>query len=149
MPRARDARVALRPRSLGMAIIEALGIAVLAALVWAVLRGVLDLGIGLLALAALAGWAIGALVRQVHGTVPLAAGVAALAWLAGLVLTWLVSMAILPGSSRTFLERVEATPFLDWMAPQLGLFEVAGLLLYVSGAVYGATRRTDAARPDA
>ena len=53
-------------------------------------------------------------------------------------------MAMLPGSSRTFLERVEGTPFLDWLAPQFSLLEVAGLVLYVVAALYGARPRVRA-----
>ena len=47
---------------------------------------------------------------------------------------------MLPGSSRTFLERVESTPFLGWLAPQFGLIEIVGLILYVAAALYGAGR---------
>ena len=121
----------------------ALGVALLAAVAWALLRGILELGPGLLALAALAGWAIGALLYQVRGPVLLAVGIAILAWVAGLVGTWLVSMAILPGSSRSFIERLEATPFLDWMQPQLSLLEIGGLILFVLAAAYGARTRSD------
>ena len=38
------------------------------------------------------------------------------AWWAGLVCTWLVAMAILPASSRTFLERL-GLPSLDHLPP--------------------------------
>jgi hypothetical protein len=96
-----------------------------------------------LALAALAGWGIGKLIGEAGGRALLAVGIAALAWALGLVGTWLVSMAILQGSSRTFLERLEATPFLEWLSPQLGLLELAGLLLFVAGAAYGARRRPE------
>ena len=131
----------LRPRSMAVAVAEALLVALLAALAWALLKGILELGLGLLVVAALGGWSIGAVLRQVRPAPLLAAAIAALAWLGGLLLTWLVAMAILPGSSRTFLERVEGTPFIDWLSPQFGLLEIAGLLLFVVAAAYAARPR--------
>ncbi len=116
-------------------------VATLAALAWALLKGILEFGPGLLGVAVVGGWAIGALLWQVRATPLLAGAIAALAWLLGLVLTWLIAMAILPGSSRTFIERVEGTPFLDWLSPQFGLLEMAGLVLYVLAALYGARPR--------
>jgi hypothetical protein len=47
-------------------------------------------------------------------------------------------MALLPSSSRTFAERLESTPFLDWLTPQLGLLEMVGLLVYGAAAAYAA-----------
>ena len=47
-------------------------------------------------------------------------------------------MAVLPGSTRTFAERVGATPFLDWLAPQLGLLEAAALLVIAGLAAWTA-----------
>lgn len=130
------------PASPGRAavLLAALATAAGVALAWGLLRGVLDLGVGLLGLAALGGWAIGAILRQATLPAWLAGTLAAGAWAAGLVLTWLVSMAILQGSSRTFPERLEAVPFLDWMSPQFGLLEMAGLVVYVVAALYGARR---------
>jgi hypothetical protein len=121
----------------------ALGIGLLAALGWGLLRGILDLGIGLLAISAFGGWAIGAVLRQAAMSPIVASAIAAAAWALGLVFTWVVSMAILQGSSRPLLERFEATPFLDWISPQFGVFEISALLLYVGAAAYGArnTRR--------
>lgn len=131
----------LVPRSRATAVVEALLVASLAALAWALLKGILEFGPGLLGVAVVGGWAIGALLWQVRATPLLAGAIAALAWLLGLVLTWLIAMAILPGSSRTFIERVEGTPFLDWLSPQFGLLEMAGLVLYVLAALYGARPR--------
>lgn len=119
----------------------ALAVALLAATAWALLRGILELGLGLLGVAALGGWAIGALIRAVMGPALLAVGIAAVAWVLGLVGTWLVSMALLQGSTRTFGERLEATPFLDWMSPQFGLLELAGLFVIMVAAAYGARPR--------
>jgi hypothetical protein len=125
----------------GVAVVEALLVAALAALAWALLKGILDVTIGLLAVAAFGGWAIGAVLWQVRANPLWAAAIGALAWLVGLVGTWVVAMAILPASTRTFLERMEATPFLDWLAPQFGLVEIAGLVAFVAGALYGARAR--------
>jgi hypothetical protein len=124
-----------------MALAEAVIIGLLGAVAWALIKGILEFP-GVLAVAVVAGWAIGAVLWQVRATPVLAALIAGGTWLAGLVLTWLVAMAVLPGSSRTFLERVEATPFLEWQGPQFGPLELLGLLLYVGAALYGARPRT-------
>ena len=116
-------------------------VGLLGAVAWALVKGILEFP-GVLAVAVVAGWAIGAVLWQVRATPLLAALIAAVAWLAGLVLTWLVAMAILPGSSRSFLDRVEATPFLEWQGPQFGPIEILGLLLYVGSALYGARPRS-------
>lgn len=113
---------------------------VVAASAWAFFRGILELSVGLLVVAGLGGWAIGVLVRSRDAHPLLAVALAAIAWLLGLVLSWLLALAILPGSSRTFFERVQATPFLDWMSPQFGFVEVLGLIVYVSLAGYVARR---------
>jgi hypothetical protein len=124
-----------------MALAEAVIIGLLGAVAWALIKGILEFP-GVLAVAVVAGWAIGAVLWQVRATPVLAALIAGGTWLAGLVLTWLVAMAVLPGSSRTFLERVEATPFLEWQGPQFGPLELLGLLLYVGAALYGARPRS-------
>lgn len=124
-----------------MALAETVLIGLLAAVVWALVKGILEFP-GVLAVAVVGGWAIGAVLWQVRASPLLAALIAAGAWLVGLVLTWLVAMANLPGSSRTFLERVEATPFLEWQGPQFGPIEILGLVLYVGAALYGARPRS-------
>lgn len=129
------------PRTTGAAVLEAMLIGLLAAVIWALIKGLLEFP-GVLAVAVVAGWAIGAVLWQVRASPLMAALIAGAAWLLGLVLTWLVAMAILPGSSRTFLERIEATPFLEWQGPQFGAIEVLGLVLYVGAALYGARPRS-------
>jgi hypothetical protein len=131
----------LQPRSRAGALAMAVGAGALGALAWALLKGILEFP-GVLAVAVVAGWGIGALLWQGRVRPLVAALIAAAAWGLGLVLTWLVSMAILPGSSRTFLERLAATPFLEWQAPQFGGIEMVGLLLYVVAALYGARPRS-------
>ena len=132
----------LRPRSLPVAVAEALLVALVAALAWASLKGILELTLGLLAVAAFGGWAIGAITWQVRANPLLAMAIAAVAWFVGLVCTWLVAMALIPASTRTFFGRLEATPFLEWQSPQFGLVEIAGLLIYVGAALYGARPRS-------
>ena len=122
----------------------AAGVALAAAAGWAVLRGILELGATALVVAGLGGWGIGAALRQASLPALLATAMGAGAWLLGLLLTWLLAMAVLPGSSRTFLARIEGTPFVDWLSPQLGLLELAGLVLYTGMAAYAARA---AARP--
>jgi hypothetical protein len=131
----------LRPRTLAVALAETAVVGLLGASAWAVIKAILEFP-GVLAVAVIAGWAIGAILWMVRAHPLLAAAMAAGAWLLGLVLTWLVSLAILPASSRTFTERVAGTPFVDWLAPQFGAMEIAGLVLYVGAALYGARPRS-------
>jgi hypothetical protein len=58
------------------------------------------------------------------------------------VLTWVTAMALLQESTRTFVERLQSTPFLDWLGPQFGWLEIAGLVLYVGAALFGARPRS-------
>jgi hypothetical protein len=127
-----------RSRSLPGALLVAGGVMLLAAAAWALLRGVFELGPTSLAIAALGGWGIGAVLRQARAPVLLAVFLGLTAWLLGLVLSWLLAMALLPSSARTFAERLEGTPFLDWLTPQLGLLEMVGLLVYGAAAAYAA-----------
>jgi hypothetical protein len=140
-------RSAIGPRrwSLGRAIAVALGAALIAAAAWAVLRSIFDVTIGSLVVAALGGWGIGASLRRAEGARLLAALLGAGAWIASLLLAWLVAMAVLPESSRALVDRLAATPFLEWLTPQLGIVEVAALVLFVGAALYAArpVRRPD------
>jgi hypothetical protein len=136
-----------RPR-IGRGLGYGLAATALVAVVGAVSRGILDLSTGLIALAVGGGWAIGAAVRQgVWGGQPhrpssaptlIAAALGALGWLASLVGAWVVSMAILPASSRSLPDRLLATPFVDWLSPQIGLGEYLALLLFIGFAGFGA-----------
>jgi len=127
-----------RTRSLPGALLVASGVVLLAAAAWALLRGVLELGPTSLAVATLGGWGIGAVLRQARAPVLLAVLLGLAAWLLGLFFSWLLAMALLPSSTRTFAERLEGTPFLDWLSPQFGLLETLGLLVYGATAAYGA-----------
>jgi hypothetical protein len=137
---AASARPRPAPRSSITSLALAIAVGVLAAIVWAGLKGILEFP-GVLAVSVVAGWAIGNLLRDVRAAPVVATVVALVTWLLGLVLTWLVAMAILPGSSRPLPERISATPFLDWQAPQFGIIEVSGLALYLLAALYGARGR--------
>src|SRR5690349_12636887 len=97
-----------RALAVGLAVVLLVGVAS------ALLRSVLDMTTGLVAVAALGGWLIGAGVRtgawggrahapsSLPGMLAVALGV--VAWLAGMLGAWLVAMAILPASSRAFEE---------------------------------------------
>lgn len=130
-----------RPSSLPLALGEAVVVALLSALAWAFLKGVLEFP-GALAVAVVGGWLIGEILWSVRAHPAVAAVVSVAAWLVGLVLTWMTAMALLPESSRTFIERLQSTSFLDWLSPQFGWLETAGLVLYVLSALFGARPRS-------
>lgn len=130
-----------RPSSLPVALGEAVLVALLSALAWAFLKGVLEFP-GALAVAVVGGWLIGEILWSVRAHPVVAAVVATAAWLVGLVFTWITAMALLPESSRSLIERVQNTPFLDWLGPQFGWLETAGLVLYVVTALFGARPRS-------
>src|SRR6187402_1059518 len=133
------------PWSLARAIVVALGVGLVAALVWATLRSILDITIGSLVVAALGGWGIGASLRRAGASPLLAALLSLAAWLTALLLAWLMAMAILPESARPFLDRLAATPFLDWLVPQLGIVEIGALVVGVVAALYASrASRADA-----
>ncbi|MEX1295674.1 MAG: hypothetical protein AB1Z67_05845 [Candidatus Limnocylindrales bacterium] len=129
-----------RPQSRPQALAEALLVACLSALAWAFLKGVLEFP-GALGVAVVGGWLIGEVLWSVRAHPALAALMAVAAWIVGLVLSWVAAMALLPESSRSFIERLQSTPFLEWLSPQFGWLEVAGLVLYVLAALYGARPR--------
>ena len=113
--------------------LAAIGVAV----VWGLLLAVLDLGLGLIAVAVVGGWVIGTVVARGAWRTPehpratvvqaLAALLGAASWLAGWFVAYLVSLAILPASSMTFGERLEQQPFLEWLTPQVFIVEAVEL----------------------
>lgn len=129
-----------RPRSVPAAFGEAVLVALVSAVVWAFVKGVLEFP-GALAIAVIGGWLMGEILWSVRVHLAVAAGFAVATWALGLVLTWMTAMALLPESTRSFFERLENTPFLDWLGPQFGWLEIAGLVLYVAAALYGARPR--------
>ena len=130
-----------RPRSMPVALAEAALVAFISAVVWAFFKGVLEFP-GVLAVAVVGGWLMGEILWSVRAHPLIAAVMAGLAWLVGLVFTWMTAMALLQESTRTFVERLQHTPFLDWLSPQFGWLEVAGLVLYVVAALFGARPRS-------
>jgi hypothetical protein len=115
------------------------GAGLVAATLAAVFNAGLNLPIGVVVVAALGGWLIGRAVRQgawagrVHvlhrGPIVLAILLALGTWLAGEVGAWMLSLALLPESVRSFGDRIAALPFLDWLSPQFGPFEILGIFL--------------------
>jgi hypothetical protein len=125
-----------------------MGTGLLVALVAALLRSILDITTGLIALAIGGGWVVGASVRRgawaglAHrpSSAPELVGLClgAATWVAALVLAWVVAMAILPGSERSLVDRLAVTPFLDWLSPQVGLADPLGLVLSALLGWFGA-----------
>ncbi len=111
------------------------------ALVLGLLRAVFDLGTGVLLVAAVGAWLLGeAVARVAWGSAPhlpradvprITAVLGAVTWLAGSAVDYLLSLALLPGSSRTFAERLSEQPFPAWLVPQLSLRDAAEIVLLV------------------
>lgn len=127
------------------------------AIVAALLRSILDVTVGLLGIAVVGGWSVGAVVRwgawrgMAHRASS-APGILGLllgggAWVAAAVLAWVVAMAILPGSERTLVERLVGTPFVDWLGPQLGLADMLCLVLAALLGWLGARSATTSVAP--
>lgn len=138
-------QVVPEPWSKLRATVVAAGAGVLAAVAWAMLRSVFDITIGSLVVAALGGWAVGASLRRGGASSGLAVLLSVAAWMVALLLAWLVAMAVLPESTRSLLDRLVATPFLDWLLPQLGIVEIGTLVVWVGAALWSVRRpRRDA-----
>jgi len=102
------------------------------------MSAILDVTLGLLVVAVVGGWAIGvAVVRATWrstehpavGTRVIGVACGVLAWLGGRLVDWLVSLAILPGSTLSIGERLVNSPFIVWLTPQLSLIDGGQLLL--------------------
>lgn len=118
----------------------ALGVVLLSGFAWAVLRSILELGVGLLAVSAVGGWGIGATLRPASRSRLLAGGLATCAWVAGLALTWLLTRLTLPASSLDLLERLRSHSFLDFTTQQFGILEVLSLLALAGAAAVAVSR---------
>jgi hypothetical protein len=99
--------------------------ALLFVLVWTVMAAILDLSAGLVVLGAAAGWLTGTAValgaepgtmRRQRSTILLAVAVAIGIWIAGTALAYVVSLAILPGSTLDLLGRMANAPLLETVA---------------------------------
>ncbi len=130
-----------RPRLLrGLA--YGLGMAVAFVLGWVVLASILDLTVGLVVLAAVAGWLTGTAValgaepgtmRRQRSTVLLAVVVSAGIWLVGSYAAYVTSLAILPASSLDLVGRMANAPFLDVIGATFipgGPLELLALVLF-------------------
>lgn len=115
--------------------------ALVTALAMGLLAAIFDVDLGLLAIAAVGGWAIGVAVAWgwwgfgLHplraGPPRLAAALGGLAWLGGSVVDYLLSLAILPASTRSFPERVAQQPFGDYLGQQISLLDGLEVVLLV------------------
>jgi hypothetical protein len=142
-----DAERAALPSSAwrpAIGVLAAIGIGVLAALAWSILRGILELSVGLLVVSALGGWGIGLALRRSLPSRGLALVLGTGAWLLSLVLTWIVTRVTLL-SDRPLGDRLAQTSFLDFTWQQFGLLDVASLALFAGAAAVGAGRATRAA----
>ncbi|MBA2487890.1 MAG: hypothetical protein H0V36_01030 [Chloroflexi bacterium] len=136
--RSRSAPVATGPAHLRGALAGLL-VGGATALVLGLLSAILDVTLGLLVVAVVGGWAIGvAVVRATwrstgqpaaDATRVIGAACGVLAWLGGRLVDWLVSLAILPGSTLSIGERLVNSPFIVWLTPQLSLIDGGQLLL--------------------
>ena len=123
--------------------------AVLTAALAAAFNAGLNLLLGVVIVAALGGWLIGRAVRQgawsgrahvpSRGPVVLAVLLALGTWLAGEIGAYLLSLALLPDSVRSFAERIASLSFLDWLSPQFGPLEIFSLFL-VAGLAWFSSR---------
>ncbi len=130
-----------RPTDLLRAALAGLVVAFMVALVLGALRAIFDIGPGLLVVAAVGGWLLGAALAwgawgsAAHlpnaGVQSMAAVLGAVAWLVGSAIDYLISLALLPASSRTFAERLSDQPFPAWLAPQLSLVDAAQIAILV------------------
>jgi hypothetical protein len=123
------------------------GAAIAFAVVAAILNAGLNLPAGVAIAAAPGGWLIGRAARLgaqagrgrplTRGPVGLAVILALLAWLAGEVAAYVLSLALLQESVRSLADRIAALPFLDWLGPQFGSLEILSLFLLAGFAWFG------------
>lgn len=116
--------------------------AVVFVLGWIVLKSILDLSVGLVVLAAAAGWLTGTAValgaepgtlRRARSTVALAIAVCIGIWFAGTYAAYVTSLAILPESTLDLMGRMANAPILDVVGASFipaGLLELAALALF-------------------
>jgi hypothetical protein len=122
-----------------VSVLVAIGVGLVAAVGWSILRGILELSVGLLVVSAMGGWGVGAALRRGMPSTPLALALGIGAWVVSLLLTWIVTRVTLL-SDRDLAGRLAQTPFLDFTAQQFGLLELVSLLLFTGGAAYGVRR---------
>jgi hypothetical protein len=118
-------------RPLGLALVLALATGV----VWALLSALLNLHVGLIVLAAFAGWLIGSVVRPI-GRHAVLSGVAlaALAWLIGSVLDFTLSQLLLPEAATGLAERLTVDGYLAYASATFDIVELAAIALLAIAA---------------
>lgn len=114
------------------------------ALALGLLSAILDVTLGLLVVAVAGGWAIGIAVargtwrsmehRPFEAARAIGAVLGVLAWLGGRLVDWIISLAILPGSTLSLGERLAVTPFIGWLAPQLSVLDALEVALLAAVA---------------
>lgn len=116
-----------------------LGMAALFVLIWVLVAAILEIRVGVVVVAAMAGWLTGTAValgaepgtlRRQRSTVLLAVAVCLGTWLVGTWAAWLVSLAILPDSTLDLVGRMGNAPLLDVVGASLipgGLLELAAV----------------------
>lgn len=125
-------------RRLGRGLLFGLAAALVTGAIAAVLAAVFNVGLGLIAVAAAGGWAIGTAVRGSWVSQPrppasrvrlvaVACGLAA--WLIGSLLEWVLSLALLQGSSVGLADRLAQTPFPTFLSQQLSIQDAVELLI--------------------
>jgi hypothetical protein len=118
--------------------------------IWAILLGLAILTLGLIAVAVLAGLAIGAAVRRgawsgaAHapsGQLGIIASIlAAAAWLGGTYGGYVASLLLIPGSQVDLAQRMANVPFSQFIGEQQGPFVVLQMIVLVVLAARTATR---------
>lgn len=112
----------------------ALGVlaALLTGVAWAVLSAVLGFHLGLLVVAAFAGWIIGTTVRTTGARRRiLAAGLAAFTWLVGSVLDFALSQLVLPASTTPLGSRLTPAAYLDYASATFDIIQAASIAILV------------------
>lgn len=119
-------------RPYGSAALYGLAAAAAVGLVWAVLSVVLDFHLGLLVVAAVGGWIVGAaVVRVARGAWPVAVGSAGLAWLVGAVLSYVLSQVLLPEAVTPLAERLSIGGLVDYTVATFDLVQTASIAILV------------------
>ncbi|HUG46858.1 MAG TPA: hypothetical protein VMP67_00415 [Candidatus Limnocylindria bacterium] len=121
--------------------------AVLAAVVYGLCWGVLNLQYGLIAVAIMLGWVIGAAIRRgawaraAHPATRrlqvLGAVLGVVAWLGGAFVAYLSSRLVLPGSSASLAERLADLPFGEFMTQQYEAGGIAHAVAFAALAIMG------------
>lgn len=111
----------------------AMGVALATSVVWAVLSAVFNFHLGLLVVAAFAGWIIGSTLQPAGPRRRiLAVVVAAAAWLVGSVVDFTLSQISLPDAATPLAARLTAERYLDYTAATFDVISTAAIeILFV------------------